>query len=194
VDLRHLIDGLAPVAFDTAEARRIEAQRLAAVAVLLRPGADPGQLDVLLMRRAERPDDRWSGQIGLPGGHREPDDADLLETAIRETREEVGADLHACSEPLGRLEAVRAKARGMVLSISIVPFLFRATDDVKLVMGPEAEEAFWFPLHAARKGALDSSHTYRGPQANFHMPAWTFEGRVVWGLTYEILSGLNRRL
>lgn len=194
MDLRRLIDGLAPVALDADEARRIEAERLAAVALLLRPGGDPGHLDVLLMRRAVRPEDRWSGQIGLPGGHREPDDADLLETAVRETREEVGADLKACSEPLGRLDAVRAKARGMVLPLSIVPFLFRTTGDVELAMGPEAEEAFWFPLHTARSGELDSSHTYRGPQANFHMPAWSFEGRVVWGLTYEILSGLNRRL
>lgn len=191
MDLQALVPTLLPIALDENEAASIEAERVAAVAICLRT-LDEGA-EVLLMRRATRPGDRWSGQIGLPGGHREPEDADLLATAVRETREEVGADLHTYAEPLGRLEAVRAKARGKVLSMSIVPFLFRASGPMKLVMGPEADEAFWFPLHEARAGNLDTSHTYRGPKANFHMPAWDFAGRVVWGLTYEILAGLHRR-
>ena len=65
--------------------------RRAAVAVLLR-GASMGELEVLLMRRAIREGDRWSGQIGLPGGHEEDFDASLESTARRESLEEVGVD------------------------------------------------------------------------------------------------------
>ena len=47
--------------------------------------------ELFFIRRAEHPQDRWS-RIAFPGGRRDPDDASLLATAIRETREEVGID------------------------------------------------------------------------------------------------------
>jgi 8-oxo-dGTP pyrophosphatase MutT (NUDIX family) len=58
----------------------------AAVAILLVPDPD----SMLLIRRAERGDDPWSGQMGLPGGRRHATDPDLRHTAVRETLEEVG--------------------------------------------------------------------------------------------------------
>src|SRR6478752_6570976 len=70
----------------------------AAVAAVLVPSPDA----VLLIRRAERAGDPWSGHMALPGGRREPEDADLVETARRETFEEVGLQL-ARSDLLGGL-------------------------------------------------------------------------------------------
>ena len=64
-----------------------------AVALVLAPGSMG--LEALFIRRAERADDPWSGHIALPGGRREPGDADRLATAVRETREEVGVTLPA---------------------------------------------------------------------------------------------------
>src|SRR5207244_771887 len=60
--------------------------RPAAVALVLLEG--PHGLEILLIRRAERTDDPWSGQIALPGGRYGPGDLDLEATAVRETREE----------------------------------------------------------------------------------------------------------
>src|SRR5450432_2372229 len=60
-------------------------------------------LDVLLIERAIREGDPWSGHMALPGGHADPADADLSATAERETLEEVGLDLRAIGERLGRL-------------------------------------------------------------------------------------------
>src|SRR5512138_157863 len=65
------------------------ALRWAAVAVVLVPSPDA----VLLIRRAERPGDPWSGHMALPGGRRESGDADLVATAIREAAEELGLAL-----------------------------------------------------------------------------------------------------
>ncbi|MCA9764471.1 MAG: NUDIX domain-containing protein, partial [Gemmatimonadetes bacterium] len=59
-------------------------RRQAAVALLLVPAPDR----LLLIRRADRLGDPWSGHLALPGGRQEPADASLLETAIRETAEE----------------------------------------------------------------------------------------------------------
>src|SRR5204863_2744545 len=73
----------------------------AAVAVILRDG-DEG-VEALFIQRAVRVGDVWSGQIAFPGGRREPTDADLLTTAVRETVEEVGADLSS-AERLGVLD------------------------------------------------------------------------------------------
>ena len=57
----------------------------AAVALVLVPAPD----SLLLIRRAERAGDPWSGQIGLPGGRRDPGDPDLLATALREAADTV---------------------------------------------------------------------------------------------------------
>src|SRR5688500_1599108 len=58
-----------------------EARRWAAVAAVLRRG--PLDTELLLIRRAERDGDPWSGHMALPGGHRQPEDSDLLATALR---------------------------------------------------------------------------------------------------------------
>jgi 8-oxo-dGTP pyrophosphatase MutT (NUDIX family) len=52
-----------------------------------------GDPEVLFIKRAGRAGDRWSGHTALPGGKRDPQDADDLAAAIRETKEEVGLDL-----------------------------------------------------------------------------------------------------
>ena len=58
--------------------------------------------------------------------------------------------------------------------------------------GPEVVETFWFPLERARAGELSSTHVYTREERELVRPCWRFEGRVVWGLTYEILSRLLR--
>ena len=83
--------------------------RQAAVAAVLRPGLD--DTEVLLIRRAERPGDPWSGQMAFPGGHLEDDDPHLAHTAMRETAEEVGLDL-ADDALIGALAPIRANPRG----------------------------------------------------------------------------------
>jgi len=63
-----------------------------------------GDPEVLFIKRAARSGDRWTSHVALPGGKRDPEDADDKATAIRETMEEVGIDLndeHAL--PVGNL-------------------------------------------------------------------------------------------
>ena len=50
--------------------------------------------EIIMIKRAERKEDPWSGHIGFPGGRaEEADNLNPLNTAIRETNEEIGIHL-----------------------------------------------------------------------------------------------------
>jgi len=163
-----------------------EGARRAAVAAALRQSEDG--LEVLLMRRAERPGDRWSGQISLPGGHVEPTDSSAVAAAIRETREEVGLDLEHDAEVLGELAPLQAMARGRRVDLWITPVVFLYRGKGALELGPEADDAFWLPLGPVRRGELDAEHRYEHEGLFYPLPSWRFGERVVWGLTHRILG------
>jgi 8-oxo-dGTP pyrophosphatase MutT (NUDIX family) len=158
-------------------------RRRAAVAVVLHGEDSPR---VLLMKRAERAGDPWSGHISLPGGGYHAEDADLLATAIRETREELGIDLTG-ARLFGALPPLHPRTSGPA-GIEVTPFVFHTTMALEPVCGPEALAAFWLPLDLAASGAIDSTFEY--PIASMKFPAWTYEGHVIWGLTWRILGDL----
>jgi hypothetical protein len=54
-----------------------------------------GDPEILFIKRATRVGDKWNGHVALPGGKRDPEDADDAVTAMREALEEVGIDLGA---------------------------------------------------------------------------------------------------
>tara|TARA_R110002126_G_scaffold75749_3_gene189011 strand:+ start:25765 stop:26403 length:639 start_codon:yes stop_codon:yes gene_type:complete len=162
-------------------------QAQAAVAIVLRLQASP---DVLLMQRSERAGDRWSGQVSLPGGHVDPGDRDVHACAIRETHEELGLDLETHARPIGRLDAIQARARGGLLPMWITPIVFVQEAPVDLVLNHEAAASFRLPFDAVLSGSLDADFPYDRGDATFQLPSWRFEGRTIWGLTHRILSGL----
>jgi 8-oxo-dGTP pyrophosphatase MutT (NUDIX family) len=169
------------------EVRLLTPER-AAVAVLLR--FERAAPDVLLMRRVARADDRWSGHVSFPGGRAEPGDASLLDTAVREAREEVGLDLVASARPLGRLDGIRAIARGRFLPMSITPFVFLQTRAEEPTLGEEAARTFWLPLDRVVAGDLDDRHVVRFGPVSRAFRCWRFGDDVVWGLTYRMIRNL----
>lgn len=161
----------------------LDARRRAAVAVVLHGEPSPR---VLLMKRAERDGDPWSGHISLPGGGYQASDGDLRVTAIRETREELGVDLDG-TRTLGNLAPLHPMLSGP-RGIEVTPLVFATHVALEPVCGPEALAAFWLPLDLAASGALDS--TYQMPASSSTFPSWTYEGYVIWGLTRRILGAL----
>lgn len=157
-------------------------------------GSSVAALEVLLMRRAQRAEDRWSGQISLPGGHVEAFDADLAATAIRETQEEVGLDLARDGHLLGTLTPIQARARGRRVDLWITPVVFEYHGVGDLDLGPEADAAFWLPLGPAGRGEFDADHAYEHEGLVHQLPSWRYGEWVVWGLTHRILGDLTRAL
>lgn len=163
----------------------------AAVALILREG--PRGIEVLFIRRAEHPQDPWSGQMAFPGGRAEPGDADLRATAIRETREEIGVDLGAAAEPLGGLDEVRAMARMRPMNLTITPFVFRLRETFDPVLSDEVRSVHWLPLGellgTARRSTLDYAH--QGESMQF--PCLRVDELVIWGLTYRMFMSFQER-
>lgn len=163
--------------------------RRAAVALVLLPRAET--LDILLIRRAERAGDLWSGHMALPGGRHESQDETLADTAIRETLEEVGLDLRADGELLGRLDDLPATGRGKAVGMVVSPFVFTIAREPALTLDPgEVEEAMWAPLAAMIDGSTDTTIDYRHEGHDLRLPGYAVGERVVWGMTHRMLNFL----
>jgi len=145
--------------------------------------------ELLLIERATREGDPWSGHMALPGGHREPSDADLAATAERETLEEVGLDLQANGERVGRLSDCQP-VRGVPIAVRPFVYLLRARPT--LVLSAEVRRALWAPV-APLLGGAQATFTLSREGQRLQFPAWDLEGRLVWGLTYRVLDEFFRR-
>lgn len=180
------------LALQRGDHRLLGGSNRASVALLLRPVLE--DVELLVIRRATREGDPWSGHMGLPGGHRHEDDLDDYHAAIRETREELGVDLASHAELVGPLDDIQASARGRALDLVISPFVFLVGASPSLVLNDEVAEAVWVSLRDLRAGCYSTSHevTLQG-QARV-LPAFGVQGRVIWGLTYRIVSNLLDRL
>ena len=165
-----------------------DARRQAAVATVIREGVTGAE--VLLIQRAEHPNDPWSGHMAFPGGRREPADADLRATAVRETREELALDL-AGAEYLGHVDDVKAVAHGRVLDLVIRPHVFYWSGaEPALQPNYEVAAVLWAPLAPMLAGEVDTSRPWREGTVTYRLPGYDVEGRIVWGLTYRMLRTL----
>lgn len=161
----------------------------AAVAAIVRDNtAGP---EVLLIRRAERPSDPWSGHLAFPGGREEPADADLIQTAVRETREEVALDLSRAGRLLGSLPTLGAVAKGRPTRLSIAPFVFELTQSSPLrYNAAEVADAWWVPLSPLAAGDWATTMPYELSGQRLELPAHNVRGRMLWGLTHRMLESL----
>lgn len=163
-----------------------EGVRAAAVALVLRPAAE--DVELLLIKRAERAGDPWSGHMAFPGGRRDPEDPDTVATAVRETHEEVGVELGA---PLGALDEV-APVSGLP-PIVVSPYVFAVGPGVIATPNHEVEAAVWIPLRELAHPGVAAEHlleTVTGTARRF--PAIGTRGYVIWGMTHRILSDFLR--
>jgi len=163
-------------------------ERSAAVAAVLR--SRPEGAEVLLIRRAAREGDPWSGHMAFPGGREDEADPDLYHTAVRETHEEVGLDLQRYGSLLGRLDDIPAIARGQRVGMNIAPFVFELIEERPLVTNEEVEETIWAPLSPLARGDTTTTVDYVLEGRHLALPAFDVRGRIVWGLTYRMLESL----
>jgi 8-oxo-dGTP pyrophosphatase MutT (NUDIX family) len=192
MDLETIKRGLFGQTFERTQPASPES--LAAVGLILKPNETSSDAEILLIRRAERVGDPWSGQMGLPGGRYDAVDADEYATVLRETREEVGLDLPAYGDLIGRLDDTPATARGRQTGMVIAPYVFALRQEPALSLNQEVAEALWAPLGPMMSGEIDAVAKYVVGDESYALPAYSVQGRIVWGLTYGILQNLFSKL
>ena len=154
---------------------------------------DVPTLEVLLIQRAERQGDPWSGQIALPGGRQDPVDATLQDTAIRETREETGIDLAANGLVLGTLDELRPRTP-VLPPIIVTPFVAIVPADIPILVGDELADAFWTPWSIFADPTRIDESTVQVRGAAWRVTSYSVGERVVWGMTERMLRQLAERI
>lgn len=143
-------------------------------------------LDVLLQRRAPTLSSH-PGQVSFPGGRVEPDDADLVATALREAEEETGLD------PAG--VEVLATLPSIPLAVSnhlVTPVLawWQSPSRVVAVDHAETVEVFRVPVAQLLDPATRFTSTISRMGRSFRGPAFDIDGTIVWGFTAMVLDAL----
>jgi 8-oxo-dGTP pyrophosphatase MutT (NUDIX family) len=162
------------------------------VAIVLRPG-DEG-LAVLLIRRAEHPRDLWSGHVAFPGGRAEPGETSI-ETAMRETLEEVGLDLRRRAEALGGLDEIEAVGRGQAIGLSIRPWVFALGEPPPtLTLSDEVASVHWVALRDLLDATRRAPFSYLHDGTELVLPSIRAGELTIWGLTYLMIVQLQAAL
>ncbi|WP_339673602.1 CoA pyrophosphatase [Dasania marina] len=161
-----------------------------AVAIILRQGEQG--LEALMIQRAERENDPWSGQMGFPGGRMEKYDGGGMATAQRETHEEIGLPSNAYSDCIGRLPDIIATPKKHLRPMVISCYVFMLEDEPDLQLNYEVASVVWLPLnYLANKNNRQAMQWQRGKQT-VDLPCYLYQGKRVWGLSLKMLDELMR--
>ena len=127
------------------------------------------------------------GEIAFPGGKISDGDNDLLDTAIRETKEETGIIVQR-GEILGQLKPVTTLNSGF----TILPFVCMLNEIKNLIPNSEVDEFLEIPLMPFLQTLADDSD----PEHNSiqEMYTFTFEKHLIWGASARMLKQIVTKL
>jgi len=162
---------------------------LASAAVLLPLYHHQEEWYLLFIKRAHHKGDRHSGQIAFPGGRQESGDRSLRETALRETREEIGLPPNLI-HIYGKLPDLIT-----VTDYKVTPFVGLIPYPHNLILSPtEVEKTISIPL------------IWLSNQSNFEVKNWTpdpdhfppqevifynrYNNEILWGATARMVRDL----
>ncbi len=169
--------------------KSVDDYRESAVAILLYHEAET--LKSVLIQRPTY-NGTHSGQMSFPGGKKDPEDLNLIATALREMHEEIGF-IDENIMHLGQLSRVYIP----VSRFLVYPHLFYSRDVYPFTPDPiEVEDIITFPLHditlsenkTTTKIKLDNNVVMKD------VPCFMINGKVVWGATALIMEELRRVL
>lgn len=152
----------------------------AGVLLLLYPKSEG--LCVLLTKRTSKVE-HHKGEVSFPGGARDPEDATILQTALRETSEEVGVAPEDV-EVLGELDEVATRTRFAISSfVGLIPYPYRF-----MPSEIEVAEVLEVPLSLLLNPRSRREELFlREEQTDRHY-AYAYEHHIIFGATARILT------
>jgi 8-oxo-dGTP pyrophosphatase MutT (NUDIX family) len=130
---------------------------------------------------------RHAGEISFPGGRRDPEDADLQETALREAEEEIGLP-RVQVRLLGELPPTSTFVTGYLIHpyVGLIPagLAWRLSER-------EVDTVLELPLRVLRESRTRTRMQRRG--ISFETDAYIVEEHLIWGATARILEHLLER-
>jgi 8-oxo-dGTP pyrophosphatase MutT (NUDIX family) len=127
---------------------------------------------------------RHAGEISFPGGRRDPEDAGLKDTALREAEEEIGLP-RAEVRLLGELPPTST----FVTNYLIHPFVGLIPAGLAWRMSAtEVDAVLELPLRALRESRTRTRMERRG--ISFETDAYILDEHLIWGATARILEHL----
>ena len=158
-----------------------------AVAMILQ--VREGELNILMIKRAEREGDPWSGHMAFPGGRMDKVDAHGFAVAVRETEEEVGLTLGEQDQCIGRLSDIITRPRKGPFGMAVTPFVFRLEREVEFTPNEEVAELVWVPLEFLLNTDNRDQMEWKYKGVKIPMPCYFYGGRCIWGLSVTLLHG-----
>ncbi len=148
-------------------------------------------LHTLFMKRPEN-QGVHSGQISFPGGKKEDADISLLDTALRETKEEIGLSQEYI-EPLGKLSEIYIPPSNFIVH----PYVGFVKELPKLLPSPdEVKEIISFPVLRLFDDSIVSKKQIFIPkyQSQVEVPVFDIHGHALWGATAMMISEFKMML
>ena len=154
-------------------------------AVLVPVFLKAGQYHLLFIQRTQRVKDH-KGQISFPGGAYEKSDRTLLNTALREAREEIGLAMKDV-QVLGQLDDTPTASSNYVISpfVGLIPYPYQFKPDKW-----ETEEILEVPLTVLLDKNNYSETTVLITGQYLDTGCYKYGNRVIWGATSMILKQL----
>jgi 8-oxo-dGTP pyrophosphatase MutT (NUDIX family) len=146
-----------------------------------------GQVMIPLIQRPEY-DGVHSGQIALPGGKAEPEDQDVIATALRETREEIGITSDQITV-LGSLTSVYIPPSRFWVNVVLA---YSQSISIFIPDQREVASVIEFPLeHLANPEYIEEREVIRSKQWKMRAPGYSYQSHFIWGATAMILTELR---
>ena len=158
----------------------------AAVAIMVREGQEATEL--LMIRRATREGDPWSGHMGFPGGRRDPEDRSNFSCALRETEEELGVDLSRWGAPLGELSDVNTGWRKDRPEMLVTPFIFSVCELPELTPNDEVDDVVWVPLHFLMDEGNREPLEWEWKGQKMETDSYLYDCYRIWGLSLMMID------